>query len=58
MAGKNQSEFKRSVDFANPNKFKLYYLEDIEIILGESLHQEQRDSIRKVWDQNWTGDGF
>jgi hypothetical protein len=46
MAGKNQSEYVRKVNFTK--KFKLYYLEDIEIMLGESLHEEQRNSVRRV----------
>ena len=46
MANKNLSEYDIEVDFAN--NFRLFYLEDLEILISEQLHPEQRDAVRKV----------
>lgn len=46
MANKSIEEFTRPIDFGK--NFKLFYIEEIDILVGESLHSNQRNSIREV----------
>ena len=47
MAGKPLDYYNKTIDFTNGN-FKLYYIEDHEILITEPLHDEQRDVVRMV----------
>jgi fatty acid amide hydrolase 2 len=53
QAGQPVNYYKRNVNYTNG--FKLYYLEDIDILICEKLHDEQRDQVRKVSEAqaNW-----
>ncbi|KAI3420034.1 hypothetical protein GPALN_003368 [Globodera pallida] len=46
LSGKNVSSYELNVDFAKD--FKLFYLEDIHILLSQELKFEQRMQVRKV----------
>uniref|UniRef100_A0A914HKT9 Amidase domain-containing protein n=1 Tax=Globodera rostochiensis TaxID=31243 RepID=A0A914HKT9_GLORO len=46
LAGKNANSYALNVDFAKD--FKLFYLEDINILHAQSLQPEQRNAVRQV----------
>ena len=46
MANKSIDVYDKKVDFFK--NFKLYYLEELEILVTESVDPEQRESVRKV----------
>jgi len=46
MANQPVDYYYKEVDFSKD--LKLYYLEDLEILICEKLHDEQRDQVRKV----------
>ena len=52
MAGKSSSAYDKPVNFAK--NFRLFYLEELDMLLSESLDPELRDSVRKVWILFWT----
>lgn len=46
MANKAPNDYDIHVDFAND--FCLFYLDGLDIMLSESVHEEQRNAVRKV----------
>uniref|UniRef100_A0A183C4P9 Amidase domain-containing protein n=1 Tax=Globodera pallida TaxID=36090 RepID=A0A183C4P9_GLOPA len=46
LAGKSVSEYAVDIDFAN--NFRLFYVEDLNVLIGQPLQNEQREAVRKV----------
>jgi hypothetical protein len=46
LANQSIDVYDKKVDFVK--NFQIYYLEELEILVSESLHPEQRESVRKV----------
>jgi hypothetical protein len=48
MAGKPVDHYDRHLDFVNGD-IRIFYMEDLDILISERLHSDQRDVLRKVW---------
>uniref|UniRef100_A0A914HNA1 Amidase domain-containing protein n=1 Tax=Globodera rostochiensis TaxID=31243 RepID=A0A914HNA1_GLORO len=46
LAGKSVSEYAVDIDFAH--NFRLFYVEDLNVLIGQPLQNEQREAVRKV----------
>jgi hypothetical protein len=47
MAGKPVDHYERHLDFTN-GEIRIFYIEDLDILLSERLHADQRDALRKI----------
>ncbi|KAL3101476.1 hypothetical protein niasHT_020795 [Heterodera trifolii] len=46
LAGKSVAEYAIEVDFRH--QFRLFYMEDLNVLVGQRLQNEQREAVRKV----------